>query len=299
MSKILVIGSSNTDMVILTNHFPKPGETIIGGTFLLNPGGKGANQAVAAARLGAEVTFVTRLGNDLFGTKALEGFVKEGIDVSQIIFDQKHASGTALITVNSAGENTIVVAPGANNRLFPASLKNLYALLSSHAFLLMQLEVPLQTVMYAAEMARINGKKVILNPAPATKLPQELLQGLYLITPNETEAEILTGIEVKDEATAEKAAGELKKQGVKNVIITLGEKGAWLSAGEYNCLVAAPKVTAIDTTAAGDVFNGALAYSLSLTLDWRYAVENACKAAALSVTRIGAQASAPTASEIN
>ncbi|WP_256013919.1 ribokinase [Desertivirga xinjiangensis] len=299
MSKILVIGSSNTDMVILTDRFPKPGETIIGGTFLLNPGGKGANQAVAAARLGAQVSFISRLGNDLFGKTALEGFVKEGIDVTQLIFDTEKASGTALITVNGEGENTIVVAPGANDYLIPSDLTTLDEQLSQCELLLMQLEIPLETVMYAATLAKHADKKVILNPAPARELPQSLLEGLYLITPNETEAEMLTGIAVTDEETASKAAEKLKSLGVANVIITLGSKGAWVCAGVYNCLVPAPKVEAIDTTAAGDIFNGALSYSLSLTQDWIAAVDYACKVAAISVTRVGAQASAPTAKELN
>jgi ribokinase len=299
MSKLLVIGSTNTDMVILTDRFPKPGETIIGGTFLLNPGGKGANQAVAAARLGAQVTFITKLGNDLFGATAREGFEKEGMDITHVFTDENHASGTALITVNSSGENMIVVVPGANDQLLPDDLHHLNLLFSDHDYLLMQLEVPLSTVLYAAQMAKKHGKKVILNPAPAATLPPELLMGLYLITPNETEAETLTGIAVIDEKSAQQAATELKKQGVQHVIITLGSKGAWLSAGSYNCLVPAPVVKAVDTTAAGDIFNGALAYSLSLNQDWLAAVQSACKAASISVTRIGAQASAPTAHEIS
>lgn len=299
MSKILVIGSSNTDMVILTSRFPKPGETIVGGTFLLNPGGKGANQAVAAARLGATVTFISRLGNDLFGTQALEGFAKENIDVSQIITDQNYASGTALITVNTEGENTIVVAPGANDQLLPKDLSSLDQLFSDHEILLMQLEVPLPTIIYAASVAKKAGKKVILNPAPATALPDELLKDLFLITPNETEAEILTGIAITNQHSVELAATSLKKKGVKNVIITLGSKGAWVSAGDYNCLVVAPHVTAVDTTAAGDIFNGALAHAIAQNLDWLSAVTIACKAASISVTRIGAQASAPKASELN
>jgi ribokinase len=298
MSKLLVIGSSNTDMVILTDRFPKPGETIIGGKFLLNPGGKGANQAVAAARLGADVTFISRLGNDIFGITAREGFKKEGIDTTYITTDPDHASGTALITVNGAGENTIVVAPGANDSLLPHDLNALQALFSNHEFLLMQLEIPLQTVIYAAEAAKKANKKVILNPAPAASLPSGLLRGLYLITPNETEAEILTGVAVTDELSAQKAADELKKQGVQNVIITMGSKGAWVSAGEHNCLISAPIVKAIDTTAAGDIFNGALAYSLSLKQDWLSAVKTACKAASISVTHIGAQASAPIANQM-
>ncbi len=172
-------------------------------------------------------------------------------------------------------------------------------MLAGHDLLLLQLEIPLQTVVYAAETAKRNGKRVILNPAPAVSLPPALLNGLYLITPNETEAGILTGITVTDEVSARQAAMELKKSGVANVIITLGSAGAWLSAGDYDCLVPAPQVKAIDTTAAGDVFNGALAHALSLESDWLEAVKFACKAASISVTRMGAQSSAPMAHELN
>jgi ribokinase len=299
MHKLLVIGSTNTDMVILTKRFPKPGETIIGGKFLMNPGGKGANQAVAAARLGATLTFMTCLGDDAFGATARQGFVQEGIDTSFIITDASHASGTALITVNEAGENTIVVASGANEQLLPEKLEGLEALLDTHDYLLMQLEIPLGTVSYAATIANKQGKKVILNPAPARALPDGLLQKLYLITPNETEAEILTGIAVRDEHSAEQAAAALKARGVQHVIITLGSKGAWVSAGAHRCLVPAPAVKAVDTTAAGDIFNGALAHALALNQEWLTAVSYACKAAAISVTRLGAQSSAPTFQELN
>ncbi|ACU03527.1 ribokinase [Pedobacter heparinus] len=299
MHKILVIGSTNTDMVILTERFPEPGETIVGGKFLINPGGKGANQAVAAARLGAALTFITCMGNDAFGATSRQGFIQEGIDTSFIITDPLQASGTALITVNEAGENTIVVAPGANAQLLPEKLKGMEFLFGTHEYLLMQLEIPIETVSYAAETANRQGKKVILNPAPAGVLPDELLQMLYLITPNETEAEILTGIKVKDEHSAEQAAAALKATGVQHVIITLGSKGAWVSAGRHRCLVPAPIVKAVDTTAAGDVFNGALAHALSLNQEWLTAVGYACKAAAISVTRIGAQSSAPTFQELN
>ncbi|WP_345955801.1 ribokinase [Mucilaginibacter sp. PAMB04168] len=299
MGKILVIGSSNTDMTILTSRFPKPGETIIGGTFLLNAGGKGANQAVAAARLGAEVTLITKLGNDVFGETALKNFNEEAINTSHVIIDPQNASGTALITVNSSGENTIVVAPGANDYLKPNDIGNLPYLLSINDILLMQLEVPLDTVVHAVQTAKALGRRVILNPAPATSLPDELLKDLFTITPNETEAQLITGMEVTDEATAKQCAHELMKRGVHNVVITLGSKGAWLSTDEHDLLIPAPSVNAVDTTAAGDVFNGALAHCLSLQSNFVNAVEYACKAAAISVTRIGAQASAPWAKEIN
>lgn len=298
MANVLVIGSSNTDLTVLTPNFPNPGETVMGGTFHINAGGKGANQAVAAARLGANVTLIAKLGNDSFGERALEGFKAEGLDVSNVLIDEENSTGTALITVNSVGENTIVVVPGANNNLVPADLKKLSYLLSDNDVLLMQLEIPLQTVIEAAQQAYAHGRKVILNPAPATALPDELLKNLYMITPNETETETITGIKVTDEQSAEKAAREFKRRGVQNVIITLGSKGAWLSAGTIAKLLPAPKVKAVDTTAAGDVFSGALAHCLSSRIDIELAVEYACKAAAISVTRIGAQNAAPYASEI-
>jgi ribokinase len=299
MSKLLVIGSTNTDMVIQTKRFPKPGETIIGGTFLINPGGKGANQAVAAARLGAKVTFITRLGNDIFADTAQKNFANEGIDTSCITIDEHEASGTALITVNEHGENTIVVASGANNTLSKAHIASFAGHFDTHDFLLMQLEVPLATVLHAFALATQAGAKTILNPAPAQQLPAELFDGLFLITPNETEAEILTHIAVTDQLTAKSASDKLKEMGVQNVIITLGSKGAWVAAGDQEYMVPAPLVKPIDTTAAGDIFNGALAHALTLYTDWKPAVEFACRAASISVTRLGAQASAPTAAELS
>jgi ribokinase len=298
MKNILVIGSTNTDMVVKTVRFPKPGETLTGGEFFLFPGGKGANQAVAAARLGGEVTFITRLGNDLFGQQAREGLTRENIDTSFIYMDNSSASGVALITVNESGENTIVVAPGANARLNPEDLDHLLAVFSSAEIILLQLEIPMPAVEHAVNLAFSLGKRIILNPAPAQALKPEILNKLFAITPNETEAELLTGIPVTDNESADQAAGRMIEMGVENVIITMGSRGAWYRNKEHKFLAPAPSVEAIDTTAAGDVFNGAMAVALVKDLDWHQAIRFANRAAAISVTRLGAQSSAPTAGEL-
>ena len=298
MSRILVIGSSNTDMVIKTEKLPAPGETILGGTFLMNPGGKGANQAVAAARLGGKVTFITKRGNDLFGNQAVGLLMREGIDAQFIVKDLEFPSGVALITVDSRGENSIVVAPGSNGRLSEDDIPTSVFENTKFDILLLQLEIPIKTVEYSAVTASEQGIKVILNPAPACKLPDRLLQNTWLITPNETEAEAITGTEITDISSAYRAAVLIQQKGVKNVIITLGEMGAYIKSANFTGLVPGIKVTPVDTTAAGDVFNGALAVALSEGKDLQEAVVFANKAAAISVTRLGAQASAPYRSEV-
>lgn len=298
MSVIIVIGSTNTDMVIKSKKLPAPGETLLGGVFFMNQGGKGANQAVAAARLGGIVTFVTKTGNDMFGSEAKDLFQKEKIDTRYIIQDEKNPTGVALITVDENGENSIVVASGSNGTLSPADISDKVFSTSRSDIFLMQLEIPLKTVEFVAEKAADKGNKVILNPAPAQQLSDNLLKCLYLITPNETEAEILTGIKVKDEPTAEIAAKELQKKGVENVIITMGGSGAFLSTGTTTKLIPVVPVKAVDTTAAGDVFNGALAVAISEGKELPDAVIFANKAAGISVTRMGAQASAPYRNEI-
>jgi len=301
MSKnnILIIGSSNTDMVIKTKKIPVPGETILGGTFLMNQGGKGANQAVAAARLGGKVTFITKCGIDLFGTQAIGLFMKEGIDTRYVVKDNELPSGVALITVDSAGENSIVVAPGSNGNLLQNDIPSTLFERDKYGILLLQLEIPIGTVEYSAISATSNGAKVILNPAPAQKLSYNLLKQLWLITPNETETEILTGISVHDLSSAEKAASWLLQKGVKNVIITMGSAGAYLKSDSFTGMVPGFKVKAVDTTAAGDVFNGAIAVALSEERNLKEAVEFANKAASISVTRMGAQVSAPYRKEIS
>jgi ribokinase len=298
MSKILVIGSSNTDMVIKTDKMPSPGETILGGMFLMNPGGKGANQAVAAARLGGKVTLITKRGNDLFGNQAVGLLMREGIDTQYVVKDLNLPSGVALIIVDAAGENSIVVAPGANGNLWPEDIPERVFNSEKCKILLLQLEIPIPTVEFSAKTASDKGIKVILNPAPAQQLPDSLLACTWLITPNETEAEILTGIHINNISSAEDAANALMKKGVRNVIITMGASGAYVRSDEYTGIIEGIKVNAVDTTAAGDVFNGALAVCLSEENGLKNAVEFANRAAAISVTRLGAQASAPYRNEL-
>ena len=292
-SKILVVGSSNTDMVIQAEHLPHPGETILGGTFFMNPGGKGANQAVSAARLGGQVTFICKTGTDIFGQEAKQLFEKEGIETSYLFSDSDHLSGVALITVDSKAENCIVVASGANADLSPADLSTAHEAIEKADIILMQLEIPIDTVKYVATIARELNKKVILNPAPAQPLDHELLQSLYLITPNETEAEIISGIKITGTDSLHACARAICDKGVQSVIITLGSKGAFLYNSDSHAHIPSFTVTAVDTTAAGDVFNGALAVALSEGCDLREAILFANKAAAISVTRLGAQSSAP------
>jgi len=298
MTKILVIGSSNTDMVIKTKKLPAPGETILGGTFLMNPGGKGANQAVAAARLGGKVRFITKRGNDLFGNQTVGLLMRENIDTEYLVKDPELPSGVALITVDATGENSIVVAPGSNGNLVKEDIPMSVFENDKTDILLLQLEIPMETVEYSAIAASEHKIKVILNPAPACLLSDNLLKNIWLITPNETEAEILTGVKITDIGSAEKAAVVMQQRGVKNVIITLGETGAYVKSDEFTGLIPGFKVVPVDTTAAGDVFNGAMAVALAEGKDLKEAVSFANKAASIAVTRMGAQASAPYRDEI-
>jgi ribokinase len=295
--KILVVGSSNTDMVIKMEKLPSPGETKLGGTFFMNSGGKGANQAVAVARMGGNLTFVTKVGKDIFGSKALDGFKKEYINTRYVFIDEDTPSGVALIMVEEEGENCIAVAPGANAKLSTSDIKMVENIFEAE-IILMQLEIPMETIKDIVKIAKSNNQKVILNPAPAQKLDDELLNGLFIITPNETEASLLTGITVKDEVTASQAATVLLSKGVQNVIITMGPVGAYVRSGTISKIVPVEPVKAIDSTAAGDVFNGALAVAISEGIPIENAVAFANKAAAISVTRIGAQASIPFRNEI-
>jgi ribokinase len=298
MSRIIVIGSSNTDMVIKSKKLPAPGETILGGTFLMNPGGKGANQAVAAARLGGDVTFITKIGNDMFGSEAEDLFGKENIDTRFIIKDINNPSGVALIIVDENGENSIVVAPGSNGTLSAYDIREEVFDTDKSDIYIMQLEIPLGTVEFVAQKVASKNNRVILNPAPAKRLSDDLLNCLFLITPNETEAELLTGIKVTDAVSAQMAAKELHQKGVKNIVITMGSSGAYLYDGTVSKMISVAPAKAVDTTAAGDVFNGALAVALSEGKDLEEAVIFANKASAISVTRMGAQASAPYRNEI-
>jgi ribokinase len=286
-------------MVIKTEKLPAPGETILGGKFLMNPGGKGANQSVAASRLGGKVTFISKRGNDLFGNQAVGLLMREGVDIKYIVKDPDLPSGVALITVDSTGENSIVVAPGSNGNLLKEDIPSVIFDTGKFEILLLQLEIPIDTVEYSAVTASEHGIKVILNPAPARKLSDNLLKHTWLITPNETEAETITGVIITDIPSAERAAELIQERGVKNVIITLGEAGAYIKSENYTGLIPGIKVKPVDTTAAGDVFNGALAVAISEGSDLKDAVIFANKAASISVTRMGAQASAPYRNEIN
>jgi ribokinase len=297
-SRIVVVGSSNTDMIIKLKRIPRPGETVLGGEFLTAAGGKGANQAVAAARAGGKVSLIARVGRDTLGDEAIAGFIRDGIDVSHITHDPRTASGAALIFVTQDGENSIAVASGANIKLSPADVRKARRVIAHAKVLLMQLETPLDTVGVAAELAAATGALVILNPAPARPLPDRLLRQISILTPNESEAELLTGIRIKSIATAEKAAVRLRRRGVQAVVLTLGARGGLIADSQGTRLVPGFKVKAVDTTAAGDVFNGTLAVALTEGRSIEEAVRFANAAAAISVTRMGAQPSAPRRREI-
>ncbi len=297
-NSILVVGSSNTDMIIKVNHIPKPGETILGGKFATAAGGKGANQAVAAARAGGEVTFIARVGKDMFGDRAIAGFLADGINVHYVSRDPAKPSGVALIFVGADGENSIAVASGANGSLAAGDLKKAKSVFSRASVVVLQLETPLKTVTAAARLSAAAGARVILNPAPAQPLPDDLLARVYLLTPNESEAELLTGVAVSDEPTAARAAEALLGRGVQNVIVTMGARGAFVAGKQGRRLVPGYKVKPVDTTAAGDVFNGTLAVALAEGKPLLEAARFANAAAAISVTRLGAQTSAPKRDEI-
>lgn len=295
--KILVIGSSNTDMVIKTSRFPQPGETILGGHFYMNQGGKGANQAVTVARLHGDVDFVCKTGNDLFREQSLSLFKSEGINTEWILTDKENPSGIALIMVDNTGENSIVVASGANGHLNNEDIDAHGEVLDRSDFILMQLEIPLDTVEYVISLASQKQKKVILNPAPAAELPEHIFSKLYMVTPNKIEAEYLSGIRITDEDSLREAAKQIFNKGVRNVIITLGEEGVLTYDGQYNH-IPAQKAEAIDTTGAGDVFNGALTVALSEGKCLGDAVRFANRAAAISITRYGAIPSIPKREEV-
>lgn len=295
---VLVVGSSNTDLAIQMERLPKPGETILGGRFTTAAGGKGANQAVAAARAGAAVTFIARIGQDIFGDQAVAALLSAGVHIDHVLREPNHPSGVALIFIGSLGENSIAVAPGSNAYLTPSDLQKAQKKFSEADMLVLQLESPRATVQAAVALASTAGLRVVLNPAPAQPLPKKLLRQVFVLTPNETEATLLTGVAVRNQTSAAEAASILHSQGVQNVIITMGSGGAYISAQGVGQLIPGYKVKVVDTTAAGDVFSGALAVALA---EGRTLVEAACfanAAAAISVTRLGAQPSAPSREEI-
>ncbi len=295
--RIVVLGSSNTDMIIQLPKIPRPGETLLGGRFSMAAGGKGANQAVAAARAGGRVQFIGRVGRDVFGDRAVASFLEDGIDTSLISVDPEEPSGTALIFVAASGENSIGVASGANARLLPEEVEKCRSALKSADILLLQLETPVDSVESAAQMAE--SATVMLNPAPAAPVPPGLLARVSVLTPNESEAEALTGIEIRSDEDLMNAAEALLRRGPRTVLITLGARGALLAQGEIREIVPGFQAEAVDSTAAGDVFNGALAVGLAEGMEMRFAVRFAHAAAALSVTRLGAQPSVPRRSEID
>lgn len=299
MNRLVVLGSVNADHVLRVPHFPRPGETLTGHSYQVVPGGKGANQAVAAARLGAPVSFIARIGDDAIGQQMRQGFEQDDIDVSAVELDETLPTGIAIIYVSDEGENSIGISAEANGALSPAMVKRHEAMIADAHTLLLQLEVPLESVFEAAKLARSHGTRVVLNPAPARPLPAELLALVDLITPNQTEAELLTGVKVSDEASAALAADRFHQMGISDVMITLGSQGVYCSNAKQRQLIPGFRVEAVDTTAAGDTFNGALLAAELAGADFNAAVRFAHGAAALSVTKFGAQSSIPSKVEVD
>jgi ribokinase len=293
MSEIIVVGSLNA--VVRTPRFPRPGETISGEDLQVIPGGKGANQAVAAARHGANVSMLGRVGNDTFGDFLLDNLKENNVDFQHIQRDTA-STGTAIIVVDTNGQNSIVLSPGANGKVSSADVSS--ASFSDHKLLLLQLEIPIPTVLSATQRAHENGLSVILNPAPAQQLPEELISVVDYLIPNETELSLLTAMEVKDTPSAERAAKSLLERGVKNVIVTLGSKGALIVTGTQVTHIDTYKVDVVDTTAAGDAFIGGFAYKLLQNKSLEDSVRYGCACGALATTKFGAQPSLPTKKEV-
>ncbi len=294
MSKVIVFGSINMDLVARSHRLPVAGETLRGHDFFTAAGGKGANQAVAAARLGVPTEMVGRLGGDSFGRELLAGLQASSVDTGAVLVDEAAASGVAIITVDDAGENNIIIVAGANGRVNENDVERLKNLLPEAAALLLQLEIPMSAVLAAAEAGRQAGVRVILDPAPASlDIPQQLYPLVDIITPNEVEAGQLVGFPVDGQEAADKAATILLGWGVGNAIVKLGDRGVFCATSQEKFFVPAFRVQAVDTTAAGDAFNGALAAALAEGRSLREAVVWGAAAGAISATTAGAQPSLP------
>lgn len=296
-NKIMVIGSSNTDMTVITDRLPVPGETVLGGRFAMGPGGKGANQAVAAQRLGGNVSFICKVGNDIFGDNAIRHYLNEGMDTSGIMRSEQ-PSGVALISVDKKAENCIVVASGANADITEADIEAHRKEIEDASILLLQLEIPVEAVVRAAKIGHDAGNYVILNPAPACELPEEIYQYISLIIPNQTEIALMTGMEARDEEGAANAVEVLRRKGVQDVIVTMGSKGSMVYHEGKAEFVPSRKVNAVDTTAAGDTYCGGLCVALSEGKDIIEAARFATAASALTVQKQGAQESIPYRKDI-
>jgi ribokinase len=299
MNQLVVLGSVNADHVLQVPTFPRPGETLHGHHYQVIPGGKGANQAVAAARLNADIGFISCVGDDAFGLNIRDSFQRDGMNISGVKVQANCPTGIAMIQVSDLGENCICISAEANAKLTADAIEPDLAAIKAAKYLLMQLETPIDGVIKAAQTAKQHNTNVILNPAPAQSLPDSLLACIDVITPNETEAEVLTGIAVIDDQSAQLAADALHLKGIEIVLITLGAKGVWLSQNGRGMLIAGFSVDVTDTTAAGDTFNGALVTGLLEDMPLESAIVFAHAAAAISVTRFGAQTSIPTRIEVD
>lgn len=297
---MLVIGSANMDMVVKSAHFPRAGETVLGYNFGMYPGGKGANQAVAAAKLGGDVLFIGKMGNDLFKERLVDSMTRDHVNLEHLFTDEDNSTGIALIMVDEKGENEIVVVSGSNMRLTPDDINSKQYLFPQVSVVLTQLEIPMETVETAAHLAKKSNGIFILNPAPAQKLPESLLKAVDYLTPNETELALIAERPVDDMDSVYKAARDVIKRGVRNLIVTLGDKGAlWVNEKRQQLFPARKVERVVDTTAAGDAFNGAFALSLAQgrSVDW--AIQFANIVAAYSVTKMGAQSSMPLLGDID
>lgn len=295
---VLVVGSANMDLVVTADRFPLPGETIFGKEYQTFPGGKGANQAVGCAKLGSDTYFIGKFGDDDFCDALTKSMRNDGVNINNIFIDEGATTGTALITVDKDGQNEIIVISGSNMKLTPSDIESKRAVFSKVKVVLSQLEIPLDTVMKTAELSKDEGSVFILNPAPAIALPDELLNKIDYLTPNEIELELISGKKVEDDESAVIAALDLINRGVGNVIVTLGSKGSLFINKDQIKKFPAVKVHAIDTTAAGDAFNGAFAFSLARGNSAEESVEFANRVASISVTRMGAQNSMPFYNEV-